>query len=402
MPSIETLRGTLPVGAVVTMALKRPGSGQPYRKGRFYILDTKLIPVDPKDDPAKVSSYRKLTHPLHDAYKPFNDLSNEDPRCKVLHGNLLLPTREACARIEYKASVLPGTGPAPGGGVLDTPPGGFPACIGDGQGSARRFDGLDKDGRIQTKDIVCPDQACPFRQGPKPECSIFSRFWFSLRWPDEEMKLESTLARFQTSGWDSTEAIKGLLDVVEETAKGMNLEREAWDFTGLPFEMRVEWTFKPHKGRKWPSVRFAVGDLAGFFEWKADKRRHILAAPRSVALLSDGRREDSAGAIAAASEAITPGYHLTAEALGEVVEHDGIPAETVEDAIVVEELPYRIKDDDPRDPIDRLSEFSPELTLDKLDALCLELVGVKALDVEPGAQEAAVARELAARKEETP
>lgn len=392
---IVGVEGRIPFGAIISVG-KKGDRGNPIQTDRFFISSTSFEEIS-----GKGGGYRNLRHPLDPRFREFNEMRQGDRRASVLRGNLSFPERGDCMNHHLVAQQL-GKGRTqrpPGGGVWDTPPRSMPACTGDGK-TAQRFDGL-VDGEPQFVEIDCPNRLCPFRTGPKKICGALGRLYFRLRWPDAaQQALEkkngqcfpSILVRYQTHGWETVENMVGMFDAVEETARGLGMPQDSWTFAGLPFEMTVGMKKIPDKGRSFPVVSFALGDVIGFLRWQTEQREYLLGAPRSVALIGDGmdHEEGSLEGVNEALDHITPGFGIpaTAESPGE------------DDVVDVEEVPevtvYRVDPDDPRSAYDRLREHCIEalgLTQGDLYQACKKAAGCEPKKVVE-MFESAVAEEL--------
>lgn len=391
--SIAGVEGKVPFGAIVSVGIKGP-RGNPMNTGRFYISSTGFEEIG-----GKGGGYRNLRHPLDPRFAVFNDLSPTDRRASVLRGNLLFPERGDSMNHQLAAQQLgSGRGSPPGGGVWDTPPRSMPACTGDGV-SALRYNGM-AGGEPEFIEINCPNRLCPFRLGAKKICGAFGRLYFRLRWQQgvqDALKQKSgeglpeILVRYQTHGWDTVENMVGMFDAVEEVAAGAGIPRDAWSFTGLPFEMQIGIKKIPDKGHSFPVVSFALGDVMGFLRWQTEQRQFLLAAPRSVSLIGDGmpHGEEALEAIGEAIDHITPGYNIPA-----VTDSPETVEEVVEDVPVV--ASYKVDPDDPRSAHDRLLEFATDalgLSKNDLRAASRKVAGCEPKDL-TDLFEAAVAAEL--------
>lgn len=308
---IEGLEGNIPFDCIVSAGVKGP-LGNPERTDRFFFLHTGYEEI------AKgKSGWRNQRHPLHPSFESYNDLQDSD--AKVIHGNLVFPERTDGMNVQLAAQQLgKGTGSPPGGGVWETPPRGMPACTGDGV-HARRYNGM-KDDAPSFIDISCPNRMCHFRLQAKKICGALGRLYFRTRWSNGT-ELPSILVRYQTHGWDTASNIKGMFDAVEKIADGLGMPREAWCFTGLPFEMSIgrksipdkkvtDWKGKETTGVRFPVVSFALGNVMEFLEWQASARHKLIAGvTRPVALLGDGldHEEGSPEAIGETLGMLTPG-----------------------------------------------------------------------------------------------
>lgn len=315
--SIRGLEGRTPFDCVLTVGIKNERA-IPVRTDRFFLLHSGYEPADPKK---KGGGWRNQRHPMHPSFRQFNSLKDDDDSVKVLHGNLMLPDRDSSMNVQLAAQQLgKGQGVPPGGGVWTTPPGGRPACTGDGLRASRYAGQVDGDPHYI--DIDCPNELCFFRLKKPKICGALGRVYFRVRWPEGNglSGLPSILVRYQTHGWDSASNLKGMFDHVEEVAAGLGMDPDAWCFTGLPFSMSVGTKTKPdkkvidHRGRettgvRFPEVRFACGDVTTFLEWQVGLRQTLLAAPRSVALIGDGLDDEEASreGIGEVLATLTPG-----------------------------------------------------------------------------------------------
>ncbi len=315
---IAGLEGSIPFGAIVTLGVKGR-RGNPERTDRFFISSTGYEDVVKG---AKAGGWRNQRHPLHPAFKSYNDHKDDHVEVRILRGNLAFQDAADCYHTQLAAQQLGGKGAAPGGGIRDTPPRSIPACTGDGT-RAERFNGLDGDGKPTFVSITCPHRLCVFRQGAKKTCGPLGRLYFLPRWPNGD--LPSFLVRYQTHGWDTCENMKGLFDSVEQIADGLGMERRSWGFAGLPFEMNVSVKKIPDKktidskgvertGVSFPVVSFAVENVVDFLSWQVEKLKFLHDAPRSVALIGDGmdHEEGSMEGVAEALSALTPSAGIPA------------------------------------------------------------------------------------------
>lgn len=386
---IDGVDGKVPFGAIVSTGTKGD-RGNPVNTDRFYISATAFEEIRNGG-----KGYRNLRHPLDPRFDPFNKLGNKDRRASVLRGNLVFPERDDCLNYHLLAQQLSANGKhgdtPHGGGTWETPPRGMPACTGDGV-KAERYDGLGGEGKPRFIEINCPNKLCPFRTGQKKVCGAFGRLYFRLRWPEGTQgaiaqrngdPLPSILVRYQTHGWATVENMLGLFQAVEEVARGLGMARDAWTYSGLPFEMSVGMKHQPDQGRRFPVVSFGAEDIPAFLRWQAEQRQFLIDAPRSVALIGDGmsHEEGSREGLAEALDQVTPGYGIPATVEppveGEVIDAEAVPVEpetqpepepeAVAEAAAAVESHYRIAKDDPRDPYDRLREFA-------VDALGLQEV----------------------------
>jgi hypothetical protein len=258
---IAGMSGTIAVGGVLSIGHRREGGpGHPERRDRFFILTHN--PTQKEFTRRQGGQYKALARDHHPAFRIFNaDPKDGDgpklPR-NVIHGRLVFPTRDQNFRYFLRAKRLAEkTGPAPGGGILDDPGKGRPACYGDGR-QASRFNGFEKDGTPIYLDVECPNQQCPFRQRPDPKCNPFSTLYFRPEWPEFASDLPQPLLKWSTWSEQNCQSALGMFELLADIATGAGLP--TYSYLGLPFTMTLETRAIPEKQRRYPVVTFSLND----------------------------------------------------------------------------------------------------------------------------------------------
>lgn len=225
---IDGLQGIEPVGAVLRIGRKKPGSGQnraPEHRDRFYV-------VMPRED----STGGRPEHPAFGAFNRAEPDKRKLVRCVLVHGTVTEAWSHYLQAWRLPNAEAPATGPA---------------CHGDGV-DATRFD--PKTGG--TRQIHCPHDKCGYRQGNRPACKPFARLLFRPAWYDGS-PLPTPLMKFETRSWNTVKAIVGMFKHLLEQARHLGVESPS--LYGFPFSLQLgEETRKAQggqPGRKYPVVR---------------------------------------------------------------------------------------------------------------------------------------------------
>jgi hypothetical protein len=297
------------IGVHLSNAVKSKTNGAPTGRGRFYF--TTQTTKAREFQASSGSKYSSPSRDLHPSFRAWNDgamglpevLGPAGPgRFGIVRGNLIWADLRHSARWSRVCQKMDGK-PAP--------PSRRPACEGNGI-SARRFVEMRGDEEVYAT-IPCPNEDCPFAMSRA--CKPSAHLVFRLRWnPADpfEAQFPSLICEWNTNGWQSLAAMRGLFELVlgtaalrtpEEVAMATAEERAAWlpglarDFgvdnpslLGLPFVMVMGERTKPAKpgqaaGTRYPVVSFSFdGDPA---EWLMLQRRQrdFLAAGTAPAPL---------------------------------------------------------------------------------------------------------------------
>jgi hypothetical protein len=300
LPGVKTIDGRLTPSVVVAMGRKYEGewctdrqgkkywgkAGMPVEKDRFHILSVGFEPEPIKG--SKAPGLGKYRHPPHPEFGRFHAAPVEERR--TLRGHLLLPRAEDCHEAGYVAPDLErGRGAVPDGGVWGKTSTGAPACIGDGERAQRHF-GDGEDGQPTYQEVPCRDRTCIFRK--RDLCKPLAILYFQL--DGTPYDAPRVVARFQSRGYRTVEALKGFFEMIEQVAKGMALAPGTWDLTGLPFEMHIGMAIQPKqdKTHKFPTATFSPIDLPSFLQAKARSRQTLMGLPGSPLLLESGEEAD--------------------------------------------------------------------------------------------------------------
>lgn len=321
---IEGLDGSVPIGAVVSVG-RKSANGQPEKRRSFFILGSNAEEREFRRRDG--GTYKALQRPMHPMFGAWNKAAeSEDGSCSTLMGHLAYPTAGECWNANLRAQQLgKGTGTPPGGGTWQTPPGGRPACEGDGK-RARRFAGVGSDGELKYIDIACPHDLCPFRRETegKMACKPFGRLYLMIRIEGQPL----TLAKLQTQSWASCRNISGLFEYVERFAAEAGIERP--NLMGLPIVLSLTTKSRPEKGRTFPVITASAAcDLVEFFGRQVERLR-LAAGATPLALLPGGNANpaEHGRALDLDFASLVPGPGLPANVID-------IPAESVtEDAAV--------------------------------------------------------------------
>ena len=244
---IEGLKGTEPIGAVVTVGTKGP-KGNPVDRDRFYI---KMPQMDDSGG-----------RPEHAKFAVFNTAPPE--RRRTLMGNLVHASIGDAFHYQLTAQKLPG---------LTATPSQQPHCTGDGC-KAMRWDGK------EFREIRCPNEICEYRVGDVKLCKPFARLYFRLRWEETAggKTLPSIYVKLTTQSWNSVRAMVGFFDSINDTARSFGLDSA--NLFGLPFTVTLAEKSQPAKKKKFPVLSFSVdGDLIAFLMAQRQRMEQIAASP---------------------------------------------------------------------------------------------------------------------------
>jgi len=268
---ITGLEGREPIGAAVTIGVKKGGSGYPTETDRWHI-------VQPREEAG--------VRPLHPAFAAFNGAPPE--KRKVLRGNLVHASRSQCFEYQLKNQSNKQIGMHPDR---------RPFCVGDGV-HAQRWSG---DGPDDFLEIKCPHDRCEFRLTTPPQCKPWARLLFRLRWPDGN-PLDTPLVKFTTGSWytvgnlygerldqETGRIIKsGLLGYLETVAGELGLEQ--YSLFGFPFLLTLTRQTKRSHKTAFPVVTFSPEiDPVEFFLLQ---RKNIRSLQQQCEALTDQAQQE--------------------------------------------------------------------------------------------------------------
>lgn len=241
---IEGLQGKEPVGAVLSIGLKRPdGKIQPGSNDAFFVK--------------RVYPDKGGVRPLHPDFTRYNSLPKEERA--LIRGNIVHVTRDDAWDHQLKAQVLPGD-------KWPAHPGKLPACVGDGV-RAMRYYGKAEGGDHDFREIECPHELCEFRQGKAPSCKPYGRLYFRPNWRKMGLDLPPLLMKWDTRSWNNVKSFVGFWEYVEAQAASMGLKEAV--IYGLPFVLGLERKTNPEQKTSFPVVSVTVdGDLLAFFAYQ--------------------------------------------------------------------------------------------------------------------------------------
>ena len=247
---IKGLEGREPIAAAVTIGIKKGGSGYPVERDRFHVVN-----------PREADGVRAL----HPAFASFN-AAGADNR-KVLLGNLVHASQQACFEYQLKAQVIGSAHPDR-----------KPACVGDGI-HAVRWEGPDPDDFMQIK---CPNERCEFRLTEPPKCKPFARLLFRLRWQDG-VNLPTPLVKYTTGSWNTTANLLGFFEHIDRVARELGLEQ--YTLFGFPFILTLQDQTKASTKSRFPVVHISPEqDPVQFFMAQRQniaqlQQQHLVALP---------------------------------------------------------------------------------------------------------------------------
>lgn len=272
--SIAGLQPKEPIGAVLSVGRKTADGTriQPKTTDRFWLVM-----------PDMANGVRDL----HPAFRAFNSLGEwegdqdgakreaERAMRRSVRGMLVHVTRAECFEHHLKAQRLP---------RHDTHPNDIPTCVGDGAQATRWVKG-------EFRSIVCPNEACEFRQGEATPCKPWMRLLFRIEWPDGN-PLPKPLVKLTSRSWNSTAAFLGLFGEIERRAKALGLER--YSLAGLRILITLsKKTSRKGGGRAFPVLRPSIDmDLEAFLFAQHQRFQTIGGAP--IAALTDRAEQDPA------------------------------------------------------------------------------------------------------------
>lgn len=259
---IAGVDGVEPIGAVLRVGIRKPGSGefrQPINRDRFYI-------AMPRVD----STNERPLHPGFVWYHKHEAEKRQLVKCVIVHATVT----EAFSYY-LQAWRLPVA-------KADHPPRGA-ACTGDGV-DATRWDPKAQEFR----QIRCPNERCEYRLGraktPKP-CKPFARLLFRPVWTDAP--LPTPLMKFETRSWNSTKAILGLFKHLEDQARNLGVESPS--LYGFPFSLQLSEEANKAEGTRYPVVRpTPLIDVQSFLVSQRQAAIHV----EKVASMLDAREHD--------------------------------------------------------------------------------------------------------------
>jgi hypothetical protein len=310
---IVGVHGRDPIGVHLSAAL-RGANGAPAGKGVWWFTTQATHKQSFKSGSG--STWTSKARDLDPAFRAWNEGAKEalqakakDPRAGLgrfarVRGNFVHERWQQAARWNRRAQKLAEGHPNPRNGE--------PACEGNGVW-AWRFAGEGPDGRNAFDRIACPNEDCQFAMSKL--CRPAGHLLFQLRWDPEdplERGLLPLMALWDTTSWESTANLKGLLEHVlgtealltdEERAMATNEERAEWrtglaaqfgvpdpSLVGLPFVMTINEKTSPAKpgspqGSRYTVVRFSPdGDLVAWLLAQARRRRELAGGfePRAL------------------------------------------------------------------------------------------------------------------------
>jgi hypothetical protein len=289
---IANLQGRAPVGAVLTIGIKKDGNprGFPVEKDRFHLVVPREANGVRLHHPGFSAFNRVPRKPNPDDYQDASRLEADRAtweaelgKRRVIRGNIVHGTQRECFEHYLRAQVLPGH-PAH--------PDRRPACIGDGK-RAVRYTGVEGGGHT-FRDIECPNERCEFRQrkGDKPTpCKPFARLLFRIRWA-ENSPLPTPLVKYTTGAWNTTANLLGFFTYLDDSARQLGLDR--WTLFGFPFTLTWTEQTKPSETSRFPVVVITPdADPMAFFDAQRVRLRE-LQEPVRYAALTDAEEQDTA------------------------------------------------------------------------------------------------------------
>jgi Recombination directionality factor-like len=247
-----------PIGVVLTVGVKKGGSGYPVEKDRYHL-------VQPREDNG--------VRPHHPAYGSFNMAAPE--KRYTIRGNIVHASR---------AEAFEGYLRNQSSKQLGMHPNRRPYCTGDGV-HALRWIGDGADDFVQIK---CPAGQCEYRLTAPPSCKPFTRLLFRLRW-QEGVKLPSMLCKFTSGSWNTTANLMGFFDYIENTARQIGLEH--YSLFGFPFILTLTQQTKPSQKSRFPVTTITPEqDPVEFFAHQSEQLR--LAHRSNYEALPDLSQQD--------------------------------------------------------------------------------------------------------------
>lgn len=268
---IAGLEGTTSVGVALTVGCKGD-RGFPVDRDRFYL-------VWPQEDEAG----RRPPHPRFGAFN-----KAEPKHRRAIFGTIAHVKQADCFTACLRNQAVKGA---------QNPPSMRPFCTGNGV-RALRYKGLDANQREQFEDIVCPHDACEFRQrkvdakgNDYVECKPHLTFLFMLQW-QAGVDMPSMLCKYTSGAWSTTKAFVGFFHQVYAMGSAFGLDPGQINLAGLRFVIQLSERKNRARKSRYPTVSITlVDDLAEFFT-RQTRRALEISGRRPVAALTDEHHRD--------------------------------------------------------------------------------------------------------------